>query len=172
MSCNQKGIVLRSSVFWKLTFWRGGEAKPKLNLRLLCKNVKVRQGYTNPWCQVALAPKFCTMAPNICGSSLWNFVRVTRLTPWTLKRLLGVLENLYTLEIRHIFKGFGTLKLWLWILVDNPVTVWCLKLTWCQVTAFNLLNPTGHVMQQQFNIQQLYVLPTLYLYVLYLSENK
>jgi hypothetical protein len=36
----------------------------------------------------------------------------------------------------------------------------------------NLLKPTGHVMHQQFNIQQLYVLPTLYLYVLYLSENK
>ena len=28
---------------------------------------------------------------------------------------------------------------------------------------FNLLNPTGYVMHQQFNIQQLYVLPTLYL---------
>ena len=27
-------------------------------------------------------------------------------------------------------------------------------------------------MHQQFNIQQLYVLPTLYLRVLYLSENK
>jgi hypothetical protein len=37
---------------------------------------------------------------------------------------------------------------------------------------FNLLNPTGHVMHQQFNIQQLYALPTLYLCVLYLSENK
>ena len=37
---------------------------------------------------------------------------------------------------------------------------------------FNLLNPTGHVMHQQFNIQQLYVLPTVYLCVLYLSENK
>jgi hypothetical protein len=36
----------------------------------------------------------------------------------------------------------------------------------------NLLKPTGHVMNQQFNIQQLYVLPTLYLCVLYLSENK
>ena len=39
-------------------------------------------------------------------------------------------------------------------------------------THFNLLNPAGHVMHQQFNIQQLYALPTLYLYVLYLSENK
>ena len=36
----------------------------------------------------------------------------------------------------------------------------------------NLLKPTGHVLHQQFNIQQLYVLPTLYLCVLYLSENK
>ena len=36
----------------------------------------------------------------------------------------------------------------------------------------NLLKPTGHVMHQQFNIQQLYVLPALYLCVLYLSENK
>ena len=36
----------------------------------------------------------------------------------------------------------------------------------------NLLKPTGHVMHQQFNIQQLYVLPTLNLCVLYLSENK
>ena len=36
----------------------------------------------------------------------------------------------------------------------------------------NLLKPTGYVMHQQFNVQQLYVLPTLYLCVLYLSENK
>ena len=37
---------------------------------------------------------------------------------------------------------------------------------------FNLLKPTGYVMHQRFNIQQLYALPTLYLCVLYLSENK
>jgi hypothetical protein len=36
----------------------------------------------------------------------------------------------------------------------------------------NLLKPTGYVMHQQFNIQELYALPTLYLCVLYLSENK
>jgi hypothetical protein len=36
----------------------------------------------------------------------------------------------------------------------------------------NLLKPTGHVMHHQFNIQQLYALTTLYLCVLYLSENK
>ena len=37
---------------------------------------------------------------------------------------------------------------------------------------FNNLKPTGYVMHQQFNIQQLYALSTLYLCVLYLSENK
>ena len=37
---------------------------------------------------------------------------------------------------------------------------------------FNLVKSTGQVITQQFNIQQLYVLPTLYLCVLYLSENK
>jgi len=36
----------------------------------------------------------------------------------------------------------------------------------------NLLKPTGYVMHQHVNIQQLYALSTLYLCVLYLSENK
>jgi len=36
----------------------------------------------------------------------------------------------------------------------------------------NLLKPTGYVLHHQFNIQQLYALPTLYLSVLYLSDNK
>ena len=40
------------------------------------------------------------------------------------------------------------------------------------VRIINLLKPTGHVMHQQFNIQQLYALPTMYLCVFYLSENK
>ena len=42
----------------------------------------------------------------------------------------------------------------------------------CYEGLFKPLRPTGHVMHQQFNIQQLYALPTLYLCVLYLSENK
>ena len=46
----------------------------------------------------------------------------------------------------------------------------------CLIVVFgsivNPLRPTGHVMHHQFNIQQLYALPTLYLCVLYLSENK
>jgi len=39
-------------------------------------------------------------------------------------------------------------------------------------TAVNLIKSTGYVMHQQFNIQQLYALPTLYLCVLSLSEHK
>jgi len=31
-----------------------------------------------------------------------------------------------------------------------------------QLDVFNLLKPTGYVMHHQINIQQLYVLPTLY----------
>ena len=34
------------------------------------------------------------------------------------------------------------------------------------------LSLKGYVMHQQFNIQQLYALPTMYLCVLHLSENK
>jgi hypothetical protein len=37
---------------------------------------------------------------------------------------------------------------------------------------FNHLLSTGHVTRRQFKIEQLYALPTLYLCVLYLSENK
>ena len=41
-----------------------------------------------------------------------------------------------------------------------------------QTNNVNHLKPTGYVMHHQFYIQQLYALPTLYLCVLYLSENK
>ena len=53
-------------------------------------------------------------------------------------------------------------------LSSNPVSLWKAG----DYTKFNLLKPNSHVMHQQINIQQLYVLPTLYLCVLYLSENK
>jgi hypothetical protein len=40
-------------------------------------------------------------------------------------------------------------------------------------TKFNLLKPTGYVMHQHFNIQQLYVLPThcIYVFCIYLRTN-
>ena len=48
----------------------------------------------------------------------------------------------------------------------------CLSPFCLYIRTLNLLKPTGHVLHHQFNIQQLYALPTLYLCVLYLSENK
>jgi len=39
----------------------------------------------------------------------------------------------------------------------------------CTFAWFILSKPAGYVMHHQFNIQQLYALPTLYLCVLYLS---
>ena len=57
---------------------------------------------------------------------------------------------------------------------QNPATDPCLKSENSNPRpyALNLLQPTGYVKHQQSNIQQLYALPTLYLCVLYLSENK
>jgi len=49
-----------------------------------------------------------------------------------------------------------------------------LRQEWCTELSkyINLLKPTGYVMHHQFNTQQLYALSTLYVCVLYLSENK
>jgi len=44
--------------------------------------------------------------------------------------------------------------------------------SYTRMNNINLLRTAGYVMQHQFNIQQLYALPTLHLCVLYLSENK
>ena len=59
---------------------------------------------------------------------------------------------------------------------DEFVGLRQISVSWQVASAFssyiNPLKPTGYVMHQQFNIQQLYALPTLYLRVLYLSENK
>ena len=49
---------------------------------------------------------------------------------------------------------------------------WSVQHVDLQMWYFNLLKSTGYVMHQQFNTQQLYALPTPYLCVLYLSENK
>jgi len=49
-------------------------------------------------------------------------------------------------------------------------TAMCLEILGGGLLTFK--KTTCHVMHQQFNIQQLYALPTLYLCALYLSENK
>ena len=56
--------------------------------------------------------------------------------------------------------------------ITEEITLNSFRNIFTRRSSFKLLKPTGHVMHQQFNIQQLYVLPVLYLCVLYLSENK
>jgi hypothetical protein len=43
---------------------------------------------TNPGRQVARATKFCTVAPNISGFSVWTFLHITLLAPRIFRRLL------------------------------------------------------------------------------------
>jgi len=70
-------------------------------------------------------------------------------------------KNTYVEEIRSAGQQMVTSQADLTVLNGN-----------CSDVSVNLLKPTGYVMHHQFNIQQLYALPTLYLCVLYLSENK
>ena len=73
-------------------------------------------------------------------------------------------------SLHFLFNGPGHQH---FLLIAWIVVIACLKPSKSSIfNHFNLLKPTGHVMHQQFNIQQLYVLPTLYLCVLYLSGNK
>ena len=64
--------------------------------------------------------------------------------------LSGILKKIKIFEIRRNF--------WFFFLFKEEI--------WFVLLMTNLLQPTGHVMHQQFNVQQLYVLPTLYLCVL------
>jgi hypothetical protein len=41
----------------------------------------VTQGYTNSEGRVARVTKFCTVAPNVCGPSVWKFHYINSLTP-------------------------------------------------------------------------------------------
>jgi hypothetical protein len=61
---------------------------------------------------------------------------------------------------RTLKKGFGGYALFRVIIIIINIII------------MEFLNPNSYVMHHQFNIQQLYTLPTLYLCVLYLSENR
>jgi hypothetical protein len=56
----------------------------------------LRQEYTNPKRQVAVATTFCTSAPKIFGSRVWYLLRVTHLAPRILKWPLDLKKNMHT----------------------------------------------------------------------------
>jgi hypothetical protein len=62
----------------------------------------LNQGCTSSGSQVAVTTSFCTVAPNICGSSVWNLLHVTLQGFRNLKWLLDILKIcaalLYNLE--------------------------------------------------------------------------
>jgi hypothetical protein len=133
--------------------------------------------------QVTCMWKICT----ICHANLWGFLLLLCFYFETWK-ILWKMEhsNTATLEIWHVYeqetiilnpqeflhKNHNQLP---FRIQKNPCTKMTMQLLrhgWRRLMVINLLKPTGYVMHQQFNIQQLYALPTLYLCVLYLSENK
>jgi hypothetical protein len=56
------------------------------------------QGFTGLRCQVAVVWKFCVVAPNICGSVVWNLLPVTLLAHRIWKWLLDFFEHLCNLD--------------------------------------------------------------------------
>ena len=50
------------------------------------------QRYTYAGCQVAMMSKFCTVGPNICGSSVWILLHGTILVPGNVNCLLDFLN--------------------------------------------------------------------------------
>jgi len=77
----------------------------------------------------------------------------------------------FVIALKQVFSQMGDYK----INKNKIIYIYYrFKISWvCNIhSTIKLLKPTGYVMHQQFNIQQLYALPTLYLCVLYLSENK
>jgi len=54
----------------------------------------------------------------------------------------------------------------------DPATICMMEGEIIPCSNINSLNSTGHSMYQQINIHQLYALPTLFLFILYLSQNK
>ena len=77
-----------------------------------------------------------------------------------------------TFRANLLYLDFYTLKKDASISAETVVPLQRYTLSHLRKLCFNPLKPTGYVMHHQFNIQQVYALPTLYLCVLYLCENK
>ena len=72
-------------------------------MRQFCRIVTMFcQGCTNPWRQVAVTTKCCTVALNICGFSVWNLLHVTPLAPRIFWWLLDFMENFCIPVLCHI----------------------------------------------------------------------
>jgi hypothetical protein len=79
------GVCFFASVVWRVLCFKGSNRKGNvLSAWEVFYNsgwTRTQQGYTNFRRQIARVTKFCTVAPNICWSSVWNMRIVTRLVP-------------------------------------------------------------------------------------------
>jgi hypothetical protein len=57
-------------------------------------------GCTNYGRQVAMETKFCTVAPNICGSSVWKLLPVTLLATRIIRWLVDFFSFKFTPGVR------------------------------------------------------------------------
>ena len=62
---------------------------PLLLVKVQIPQGRLRQGCRTPTCHVARSTKFCTVAPHICGSSIWNMLYVYILMPGILRWLIN-----------------------------------------------------------------------------------
>jgi len=70
----------------------------------------LKQGCTNPGDQVTVVTKFCTVASNICGPSVWYLLHVTLLAPTILRWLLDFWRICATLlKYTFLFSDFRIL---------------------------------------------------------------
>lgn len=72
-----------------------------LDVVVLLINLGLDKEYTNPGHPIAQKTQFCVVSPNICGSSVWNFLYIALLTPriliwlqglWEISEHLGLIE--------------------------------------------------------------------------------
>lgn len=76
---------------------------PLLSEDFQCQIDNINHGCKNPRRPVTQTNKFCTLAPNVCGSSIWNCLYVSLLAPGILRWFLDFWQRCghltYTLHV-------------------------------------------------------------------------
>jgi len=132
---------LFTDVSWQLTGFhlQGSSSARQLDVK--------EQGWTNLRRQVATVTRFCTAAPNTCGSSVWNLPHVAILAARIWRRLLDI----WKIWVPLLYGMHG--GNWTFTEFENSVKVRQASLfmgvTWCQrAITINLLKPSGYCMYQ------------------------
>ena len=68
-------------------------------------HIKIVPGVHNPSRQVSLSTKLCTVAPDTCGSPVWNSLHVTHLAPIILMWLLDFSRVFALQKVQYILSG-------------------------------------------------------------------